>query len=132
MKITRNTWLGMLALLAARRLLVLSAAALATSTIAGYAGPCSNEIDRMQARINARVEAAAQSGPSAPETSGALLHRQPTPGSIAAAESKLGDVSSRKVEVVEAAMARARRADLADDKNGCDQALADVRQAIGP
>jgi hypothetical protein len=115
-----------------RRLLVLSAATLATSTIAGYAGPCSNEIDRMQARIDAGVEAVAPTGPSAPESPGALLHRQPTPGSIAAAESKLGDVSSRKVEVVEAAMARARKADLADDKNGCDQALADVRQAIGP
>jgi hypothetical protein len=68
------------------RLLVLSAATLAASTMAGYAGPCSNEIDRMQARINARVEAAATTGPSAPESPGALLHRQPTPGSIAAAE----------------------------------------------
>jgi hypothetical protein len=115
-----------------RRLLVLSAATLATSTIASYAGPCSNEIDRMQARIDAGVEAVAPTGPSAPESPGALLHRQPTPGSIAAVESKLGDVSSHTVELVEAAMARARKADLADDKNGCDQALADVRQAIGP
>ena len=100
-----------------RRLLVLSAATLATSTTAGYAGSCSNEIDRMQARIDARVEASARTGPSAPEPPGALLHRQPTPGSIAAAESKLGDVSSRTMEVVEAAMARARKADLADGRS---------------
>jgi hypothetical protein len=115
-----------------RGVLLLGAAAFATSTVASYAGPCSNEIDRMQARIDAGVEAVAPTGPSAPESPGALLHRQPTPGSIAAAESKLGDVSSRTVEAVEAAMARAREADLANDKNGCDQALADVRQAIGP
>jgi hypothetical protein len=112
--------------------LLLSAAALAASTMAGYAGPCSDEIDRTQARIDARVQAVAPKGPSAPESPGALLHHQPTPGSIAAAEGKLGDVSSHTVEVVEAAMARARKADLADDKNGCDQALADVGRAIGP
>jgi hypothetical protein len=114
------------------QLLVLSAAAFAASTMAGYAGPCSNEIDRMQARIDARVEAVARTRPSAPETPGARLHHQPTPGSIAAAESKRGDVSSHMVEAVEAAMARARKADLAGDKKGCDQALADVRRAIGP
>jgi hypothetical protein len=114
------------------RQLLFSAAALVASTIAGYAGPCSNEIDRMQARLDARAEATARTGPSAPESPGALLHHEPTPGSIAAAESKLGDVSSRTVQVVEAAMARARKADLAGDKSGCDQALADVRQAIGP
>lgn len=68
------------------RLLMLSAAALAASMGAGYAGPCSHEIDRMQARVDTKVEAAARAGPSAPESSGALLHRQPTPGSIAAAE----------------------------------------------
>jgi hypothetical protein len=39
----------------------------------------------------------------------ALLHRQPTPGSIAAAERRLGEVSRLKVEVVDAAMASARK-----------------------
>jgi hypothetical protein len=60
------------------------------------------------------------------------MHRQPTPGSLAAAESKLGEVSSHTVEVVAAAMARARKADLANDKSACEQALADVQRAIGP
>jgi hypothetical protein len=113
-----------------RRLLVLSATALAVSTMASYAGPCSNDIDRIQARIDAKVEAVARAAPPAHESSGALLHRQPTPGSIAAAESEFGDVSSNTVEVIENAMARARKADLADDKEGCDRALAEVRQAI--
>jgi hypothetical protein len=113
-----------------RGLLVLSATALAVSTMACYAGPCSNEIDRIQARIDAKVEAVARAAPPAYESSGVLLHRQPTPGSIAAAESKLGDVSSSTVEAIENAMARARKADLADDKEGCDRALADIRRTI--
>jgi hypothetical protein len=115
-----------------RRLLVLSVSALVTSTVAGYAGPCSHDIDLMQSHVDARLEAKAATGPGARESGGALMHRQPTPGSIAAAESKLGDVSSNTVEVVEAAMARARKADLANDKSGCEQALADVQRAIGP
>jgi hypothetical protein len=34
--------------------------------------------------------------------------------------------------VIEAGMARARKADLAGDRGACEQALADVQRAIGP
>ena len=115
-----------------RRLLVLSAAALVTSTVAGYAGPCSHDIDRMQSRIDAKLEATATTGTGARESTAAKMHRQPTPGSLAAAESKLGEISPDTVKAVESAMARARKADLANDKNACKQALADVQRAIGP
>jgi hypothetical protein len=115
-----------------RRLMVLSATALVASTVAGYAGPCSHDIDLMQSRVDAKLEAKAAAGPSARESGAATMHRQPTPGSIAAAESKLGEVSSDTVEAVKAAMARARKADLANDKSACEQALADVQRAIGP
>jgi hypothetical protein len=115
-----------------RRLLVLSALALAMSPVAGYAGPCSDDIDRMQSRVDARLEAKAAAGPSAQESIEATMHRQPTPGSIAAAESKLGEVSPDRVKAVEAAMAGARKADLANDKSACEQALAEVQRVIGP
>ena len=118
--------------MAIQRMMVLSAAALVASTTAGYAGPCSSEIDRVQARVDAKLEATARSGPAAPESSAALLHRQPTPGSIAAAESKLGDVPSRTVEAIRTAMARARDADRAGDKSACERALADVQRASAP
>ena len=113
------------------RLLVL-AAALAPPTGTAYAGPCAQEIDRMQARFDAKLEAAARSGPTARETNAATDHRQPTPDSIAAAEARIGDISPRTVEVIESGMARARRADLAADRSACEQALADVGRAIGP
>jgi len=115
-----------------QRLLVLTAAALAGSMSAAYAGPCSQEIDRMQPRVDAAVEAAARAGPTASESSAALRHRQPTPGSIAAAESKLGEASSRTVEAAVAGMARAREADRAGDQGACEEALAEVRRAIDP
>jgi hypothetical protein len=111
------------------RLLVLAAALAAP---AAYAGPCTQDIDRMQARFDAKLEAAARSGPTARETNAATDHRQPTPDSIAAAEARIGDISARTVEVIESGMARARKADLAGDKGACEQALADVGRAIGP
>jgi hypothetical protein len=115
-----------------RRLLGLSAATLTASTIACAAGPCSSEIERMQAHLDARLEAAASTGPSLPEGSNALLHRQPTPSSMAAAEIAHGKISPEKAEVVRAAMARARKADQAGDKATCEQALAEVQRSIGP
>src|SRR5262249_22232877 len=111
---------------------MLSAAALAASVSASYAGPCSQDIDHMQARVDARLDALAAAGPAARESTAATMHRQPTPGSIAAAESRLGDMSSSTAEVLKAAMARAREADGAGDKAACEQALSDVQRAIGP
>jgi hypothetical protein len=55
-----------------------------------------------------------------------------SPGSIAAAESRLGEVSSETVDAVRAAMARAREADRDGDGSPCEQALADAEQALGP
>jgi hypothetical protein len=53
------------------------------------------------------------------------MHRQPTPGSIAVVEAKLGDVSPGKVQAVEALMTRAREADRAGDRDAIEQALAE-------
>ena len=82
----------------------------------------------MQERINAKVEAAASTGPSAPEGSNALLHRQPTPRSMAAAEG----ISPEIVKAVRETMTRAREADHAGDRVTCEKALAEVQHAIGP
>jgi hypothetical protein len=79
-----------------------------------------------------RIAALASRGPSAPESSSALLHRQPTPGSIAEAEATLGDRSASTAAAANAAIARAREADSRGDKGACDQALAEVQRLIGP
>ncbi|HMA71512.1 MAG TPA: hypothetical protein VKP67_08500 [Xanthobacteraceae bacterium] len=115
-----------------QRLAALNALTLMVSISVSHAGPCTAEIDRMQARIDARLGANAAAGPSARENTAATSHRQPTPGSIAAAEERLGEESARMAEAVASAMVRAREADNAGDKGTCEQALAAAQRAIGP
>lgn len=112
-----------------QRLLAASAIILAPS--ASYSGPCSQEIDRTQAKIDARLEARATTGPSAAESTAATLHHQPTPNSIAAAESQVGDLPPGRVTAVFAAMGRAREADHTGDQNTCEQALSEVHRILG-
>jgi hypothetical protein len=114
------------------QILMLTSGALAGSTIGGQAGPCSDEIYRMEARVEARLHARAATGPTADESPEALLHRQPMPGSIAAAESRLGISSPQTIDAITQAMARAREADRAGDVDACARALAEVQSAIGP
>jgi hypothetical protein len=117
--------------MAIQRLSVLSAVIVVALTSSSYAGPCSGEIERMQASIDAKLNAKAEKGASEKESPGALMHRQPTPGSIAAAEQKLGEASAKTSDAVAQAMARARAADSAGDKNKCEEALAEAGRAIG-
>jgi hypothetical protein len=111
--------------------LLTSAAALGLSISLGYAGRCSHEIDRVQARVDAKLEGLAGAGPSAVESTAALRHHQPTPGSIAAAERKVGDISPETVTALTAGMTRARAADLAGDQSACELELAGVLRVIG-
>ena len=112
-----------------RYAMALSAAALVTS--AAEAGPCTNELYQADVAINKRLDMAAAQGKTASQSVGAQLHRQPTPGSIAAAEGKLGDLSDADAEAVGKDMDAARKADAAGDKAGCEKALADVRRILG-
>ena len=114
-----------------QRSLIAFAAVFAASTSAGYAGPCSQDIARLQAAMDAKLAATAARGPSAPEGSAATMHRQPTPRSIATAESELGEVSLERAKAFTAAMARAREADSASDESACKQALADAERVLG-
>jgi hypothetical protein len=106
------------------------AAAITLSIVPSHAGPCSPEIDRMQARVDTMIAATAAEGPAGRESTAATTHRQPTPGSIAAAEAKLGE--GARAERATAAMARARAADRAGDNSACEQALAEAQREISP
>jgi hypothetical protein len=114
------------------RVLVFAAMAFAASAYAAHAGPCSGQIDAMQARVDAKLEAKAAAGPTAKEGVLATMNRQPTPASIAAAEEKLGDISPKKVKAIKRGMARARVADKVGDLRACRKALAAVQRVLGP
>jgi hypothetical protein len=92
--------------------LIVCAAALVVSTSTSYAGPCSKEIARFRAEINAKQPSNVGAAPSAPQTTGATMHRQPTP------------------QKVEAAMAAASESDRAGDQMACKAALADAWRAL--
>ena len=116
----------------ALRVLIFSAIAVAATASAAYAGPCSDKIDAMQARVDAKLEAKAAAGPTAKEGVAAGMSMQPTPASIAAAEQKLGDISAKKVKAMNRGMARARAADKVGDLRACRKALAAVQRVFGP
>ena len=114
------------------RVLIVGTMAVAATASAAYAGPCSGQIDAIQARIDAKLEAKAAAGPAAKEGVAAGIGLQPTPASIAAAEEKLGEISPRKVKAIKRGMARARVADKVGDLRACRKALAAVQRVLGP
>jgi hypothetical protein len=114
------------------RLVVFGAMAFARSASATLAGPCSDQIDAMQARIDAKLEAKASTGPTAKEGVAAGMGVQPTLASIAAAEEKLGEISPKKAKAIKRGMARARVADKVGDLRACGKALAAVQRVLGP
>jgi hypothetical protein len=105
-------------------------AALAASMSAAYAGPCSPEVTQIQNLIDGKIHAKVGAA-TAPESTAAKTHHQPTPSSIAAAEAEHGQLSLEEFTAVNAAMAQALKADGAGDRSACEQALADAKRLLG-
>ena len=113
-----------------RKLLVLSAVAVALSSQPGRANFCSRDIDRAWTQVDAKIQARSAAGRSVPQSTIALFHRQPTQNSVAAAEKTLIDVWL-PIETAVAALSRAREADRANGRIACEEALAEVQRVIG-
>jgi hypothetical protein len=94
------------------------------------AASCGAQIDKVQAQVDARLDAVAGTDPGARESRAALLHHQPTPASIAAAERGLK--GQHGVERALAALKRAREANARGYRQACETALAQARAAITP
>jgi hypothetical protein len=116
-----------------RRIDRLSLLIVATSAVVlcgggnAWSGPCTAEISQLEQQISQSEAAPPPSGagtPSAPQTLGAQLHHQPTPGTVAGAEHTANADG-------DAALARARKADAAGDAQGCDAALREARRLYG-
>jgi hypothetical protein len=113
-------------------LLTTAAVMFAMPSIASLAGPCTSEIASVREHLNERLYAKAGVGPTAPESLGALRHRQPTPRSIAAAERQLGELSGQNGKIIVSALKRAGEADRVGDREACENALDEVWRAISP
>jgi hypothetical protein len=90
------------------------------SIACAHAGPCSNEIARVE---DVMRDPGPTIGPTNPQSIGAQLHRQPTPSSVARAEKR---ADSRYIE----AMARARALDAEGDSH-CMSVVKEVKDLIG-
>ena len=116
------------------RLLTSGAVALCTSLPVAHAASasCSNDIDRMQARIDARIEAIAAAGPFVPPGISAGMGVQPTPFGMTVVEERMGEVPRDRVNAIRDAMAQARAASSAGHYKICEQALVRVRRLMRP
>jgi hypothetical protein len=109
--------------------LVLCVAATTLSASPGNAGPCAREIDREWTEVGAKIQARIGAGRSNSQGIVGLLHHQPTPRSIAAAEEKVADMWV-PLESAVVALARAREADHANDPATCREALIAAQRAF--
>jgi hypothetical protein len=101
-------------------LFVFTAATILFCSGAAQSGPCTTQIDQLQREL-AGDTTGPNSGATATQSVGAQLHHQPTPGSIgqaAHAANADGDL----------AIDRAKKADVAGDAAGCNQALTEARR----
>jgi len=84
------------------------------------AGPCSDDIAQFEAAIR-QSAGNPNAGLTAPQSVGAQLEHQPTPGSVKRAEERLHAKFS-------ATMARAKRLDKQGDRAGCTSALSAAKR----
>jgi hypothetical protein len=101
---------------------------LLTAATPSYAGPCQRSIDRVQAQIDGAIEKRAGSGPWATESVNALRNYQPTPRSLAKAETALGNGAGLQSALN--ALGRARDADRSADITRCNNELNEARRAL--
>jgi hypothetical protein len=94
---------------------------LALNTDHVHAGPCSDEIARIESALR---RPGSDVGPTDRQTMGAQLHRQPTPGSVERAE-------DRAASVLNAAIARARTFDADGNRAECLKAVEEIKQLTG-
>lgn len=108
--------------------ILLSLIPLVVACVPAQAGPCAADIDKVQALVDAKIDAIAGAGQTGVESTYATMNRQPTPASIARAEQLLDEGASTRRAL--AALALARVADGKGNKSECEAELNDARAAL--
>ena len=107
-----------------------AAAALALIAAPADAGPCTDRIYQADLEVEKLLDAAAANGKPAPQSSFATMHRQPTPGTVASAEEKAGDLSSDQVQAITEKLDAARDADDKGNRAACEKALNEAERML--
>ena len=87
-----------------------------------WAGPCTAQIAEVESAEHARVAGA---GLSAPQSVGAQLHRQPTPGSVQQAEAQ-SDAAFKAV------LDTAKKLDAAGKRDECMAKVEELKRMLAP
>jgi hypothetical protein len=95
-------------------------AALGLGAATAHAGPCSSDIAQFEQAVRKSANNP-DAGPTAPQSIGAQLDRQPTPASVKRAE-------QRAQATFEATLARAKQLDARGNRSGCTRALAAAKR----
>jgi hypothetical protein len=101
-------------------LIATTAATLFCGSGTAHSGPCTSQIEELERQIG-RASSSAKSGPTAPQSIAAQLHRQPTPETVRNAERKANADAA-------AALQRARQADADDNPAACAKALDEAKR----
>jgi len=101
-------------------LIATTAATLLCGSGTAHSGPCTSQIEELERQIG-HVSSSAKSGPTAPQSIAAQLHRQPTPETVRNAERKANADAA-------AALQRARQADTDDNPAACAKALGEAKR----
>jgi hypothetical protein len=102
---------------------------------AAQASPCSEKIAALQSRYEtAKAAGVVTPGPdaTAPETTSAKLHRQPTVGSVAHAEAKADTEADQREAHFQIKMDEARAAENSGDARTCEAAVAEAEKSLTP
>ena len=99
-----------------------ASAALFFGAAVAHSGPCTARIAQLEQQIS--VAPGPETGPTAPQTIGAQLHRQPTPGTVERAQ-RVANTDA------DAALDRAREADAAGNADGCNTAIGEAMRLYG-
>jgi hypothetical protein len=95
-------------------------AALSVGAASAHAGPCTTVIAQFEQAVR-QSAGNPNAGPMAPQSIGAQIDRQPTPGSVKRAE-------ERAQASFAATLARAKRFDAQGNRTGCRRALAAAKR----
>ncbi len=95
-----------------------------------HAGPCTDRIYQIDLAVAKLLDVAAAQGRPAAESTFATTHRQPTPGTVASAEERAGDLPPADFEAITKDMDEARADDDAGDRAGCEKALNEVDRML--
>ena len=113
---------------------ILAALGAALLAAPAAASPCGDRIAELEKRFGDNTPAVEAAKPdlkgSAPETTGAMLHHQPTAGSVAGAQASADSPDAVRAAKFQVAIEQARAADHSGDAKECEASANEAQKQL--